>query len=152
MLVLAASLKPNSTWYPGDALSKLELGDLVRKFFRGIPDDPKEPHMPLVSEAVAGVLQPRIDMTMLPAAYVDFKGNWTSANSATDRHLEVLIWYICNRASKNCIPSTAGTVTFDDSSLTVTIVPPEQSSWHRVAQLQSAVVADAFKEGFVVGA
>ena len=107
--------------------------------------------MPLVSEAVAAVLQPRIDVVMSPDAYIDLQAAWTGAS--TDAvHLEVLIWTICRKPSKGCIAATTGTVSFDPGSLTVSIIPPQQNSWHRVAQLQAAVVPEAFKTNFVVGA
>lgn len=148
----AVSLQPDKAWYPSDFFSNLNPGDGFDEFFNAVPKDARAPHAPLVSKAVAAVLDPRIDVTFTPAAYAEFKANWTTNDSNFDMRVDILLWTVCNKVSKNCYSATDGKITFDDAALGVTIVPAQPTYWHRIAQLQEAAAPKLFKPRFVVGA
>ena len=57
-----------------------------------------------------------------------------------ERRLEVLAWGVSKGA-----PSSAGTITFDGATRTVTVLPPG-GVWHRIAQVQRVVAPAAFRK------
>lgn len=148
----AVPLQPNTSWYPEATFAKLAPGQGFDNFFKAAIKDGREPHAPLVSKAVAAVLDPRIEVTMSLSQYTSFKANWTNPDPKLDMRVEVLLWTICRPASGNCYSATKGNITFDDSRQAITLLPPEPTSWHRVAQLQQAASPKLFKAGYVVGA